>query len=95
MQKLYYDNGILLPRNASQQYAQCVLISRNKLLPGDLIFFREKTGPQEGKITHVGIAIDSNLYVHASGTNGNGGIAINCLDSMTEDKEITQPTGFE
>lgn len=92
MQKLYYDNGILLPRNASQQYAQCDIISRADLLPGDLVFFRKKAGEQVASITHVGLAIDKDFYVHASGTNGNGGIAINSLDKIKEDISLTQPT---
>ncbi|WP_461631766.1 C40 family peptidase [Labilibaculum euxinus] len=63
-QIVYKLNGIVLPRDASQQ----VLIGDTltfveEALPGDLAFFDN----EEGKITHVGIIWDRHKIIHASG----------------------------
>lgn len=56
--------GIQLPRDASQQAeigADVSFIETAK--PGDLAFFDN----EEGHITHVGVVIDPNTIIHASG----------------------------
>lgn len=57
--------GINLPRDASQQVAVGRKISSiETAIPGDLAFFEN----HEGKITHVGLIIQDNEILHASGS---------------------------
>jgi len=64
-QVLYKLVGINLPRDASQQinHGNAVAFVEN-LKPGDLVFFENK----EGLIHHVGIYLEANKIIHASGT---------------------------
>ncbi len=62
-QLCYFDSGILLPRNASQQADAGKLIDFESLQPADLLFFRN----DNGKIVHVAIHKSGSFYVHASG----------------------------
>jgi len=67
-----FANGILLPRDASQQVFVGETIDTEKdfamLLPGDLLFFGF-AGDQNKKerITHVAIYLGENDFIHASG----------------------------
>lgn len=63
----YFLNGILLPRNASQQ-AQCgVEVPLNKLKAGDLIFFGTPGyGDVPDRITHVGMSLGGKEFIHSS-----------------------------
>lgn len=78
---VYRLNGILLPRDASQQVHTGKLITEDtidfdKLKPGDLLFFgRKETETQKERITHVGIYIGDTEFIHASGL-----VKINSLD---------------
>lgn len=62
-------NGILLPRNASQQ-VKCgdrVGISPQDLQRGDLVFFgTPATEDKPMRVTHVGIYLGNNKIIHAS-----------------------------
>jgi len=80
---VYFLNGILLARDASQQclYGEEVDVSSgyDKLKRGDLLFFGPK--PQEGKpqrITHVGIYMGNKEFIHAAGM-----VRINSFDSQS------------
>ena len=57
-------SGLLLPRDASQQI-ECgeLVYFLQETQPGDLAFF----GNDEGKITHVGIVMENEQIIHASG----------------------------
>ncbi len=56
--------GKLLPRDASQQIKEGELVYfLPEIQPGDLAFF----GNEDGKIVHVGMMIDSERILHASG----------------------------
>ena len=57
--------GIQLPRTSREQAAFCTEISKEDLQEGDLVFFN--TG---GGISHVGLYINNNKFVHASTSNG-------------------------
>lgn len=65
-----YDKvaGIKLPRNSKQQSEFCKKINKNAVRPGDLVFFA--TGKDPKKVSHVGIMIDDNRFIHASGSKG-------------------------
>ena len=63
VQIVYKIHGIILPRDTKDQGNSGKLVkSFGDILPGDLIFFDNN----EGKITHVGIAINVNQIIHAS-----------------------------
>ena len=63
-QMVYKLNGFELLRDASQQASQGIALSFiEESEPGDLAFFDN----EEGKITHVGIMMNDNYIIHASG----------------------------
>jgi hypothetical protein len=63
-QMVYKLNGYHLLRDASQQASQGEALSFiEESEAGDLAFFDN----EEGKITHVGIIMDNNYIIHASG----------------------------
>ena len=59
----YFMNGILLPRNASQQQRCGTPVTDGAYMPGDLLFFGSK---KPLKITHVAIYIGQGRIVHSS-----------------------------
>ena len=60
--------NIKLPRSSKEQSEFVKEISINKLLPGDLVFFA--TGKDINRISHVGIFIGDNEFIHASSSKG-------------------------
>lgn len=63
-QMVYKLNGIKLKRDAYQQAEQGETLSFvEEAEPGDLAFFDN----EEGRIVHVGIVMDNNKIIHASG----------------------------
>ncbi len=63
-QMVYKLNGYKLLRDASQQSTQGEVLSFiEESEPGDLAFFDN----EEGKIIHVGIILENNYIIHASG----------------------------
>jgi lipoprotein Spr len=57
--------GITLPRTARDQYKFSKKISRTELKEGDLLFFNTRGG-----ISHVGIYLQNNKFIHASVSRG-------------------------
>ncbi len=53
--------AVALPRTAREQYAKSVKILRNQLAQGDLVFFNTRGG-----VSHVGVYLNNNYFVHAS-----------------------------
>ena len=63
-QMVYKLNGYFLLRDASQQATQGEVLSFiEESEPGDLAFFDN----EDGKIIHVGIVLEDNYIIHASG----------------------------
>lgn len=63
-QMVYRLNGMHLKRDASQQVEQGEALSFiEEAHPGDLAFFDN----EEGRIVHVGIVLENNQIIHASG----------------------------
>jgi lipoprotein Spr len=63
----YY--GVELTRRSEDQYKQCpTKVKKKKLRQGDLVFFR--TNGSKGGITHVGVFLCNNKFVHASTSSG-------------------------
>lgn len=73
VQQVYKMCGINLQRDAYQQAEQGFEVAPDNYMPGDLCFFR---GPEEERVTHVGIMIKNFAVLHASGQ-----VKINSLDS--------------
>ena len=57
--------GFSIPRTAREQYNLTTRISRTELKEGDLIFFNARGG-----ISHVGVYLQNNKFVHASTSGG-------------------------
>ncbi|MPR34655.1 C40 family peptidase [Salmonirosea aquatica] len=69
---IYYLNGWELPRDASQQVNTGELIDTaddfSNLRPGDLLFFGTRASDlTREKVTHVGMWIGNDEFIHASG----------------------------
>ena len=81
---VYYANGIILPRDASQQVFSGDLVDTENdfenLQKGDLLFFGFSTdGNKKERITHVAIYIGNKNFIHASGK-----VKINSIDKNSE-----------
>lgn len=64
VQQVLLEQGIALPRDASQQRAACRRLQAWEApAPGDLAFFAERSG----RVGHVGIALAGGTFVHARG----------------------------
>ena len=60
-------NGILLPRNTSQQVKAGVEVTLDALEPGDLLFFgTPATEEKPSRVNHVGIYIGGGRFIHSS-----------------------------
>jgi cell wall-associated NlpC family hydrolase len=55
-----------LPRTSKEQYDACSHISRDDLQEGDLVFFHTLSGKKHKGVTHVGVYLRNNKFVHAS-----------------------------
>lgn len=69
---IYFLNGMVIPRDASQQVHTGELADETKnfeqLAPGDLLFFGKKeTDSTAEKVVHVGMWIGNNEFIHSSG----------------------------
>jgi hypothetical protein len=69
---------IKLPRTAQEQYDACEKINESDLHEGDLVFFHGTAGRRSRYISHVGIYLTNNKFVHAS--SGGSGVTINDLN---------------
>ena len=93
---VFFANGILLPRNASQQGRigeNLPLFSAEGdviwewLLPGDLVFWgREAADGKPAKATHVGIYIGDGRFIHSSFM-----VRINSLDPSSPEYYDRKP----
>ena len=70
--QIFFENGILLPRDASQQVHVGEEIETDttlvNLLPGDLLFFgRKATAEKKERIWHVAIYLGAGKIIHSAG----------------------------
>lgn len=64
--------GFVVPRTARQQYKATQHIKKEELKEGDLVFFNT-----HGGVSHVGLYLDNDYFVHASASQG---VTISSLD---------------
>lgn len=64
----YRLNGLNLPRNSRTQFDSGRRVAKSALKPGDLVFFATKGG---SRVTHVGLYIGDNRFIHAPRTGKN------------------------
>lgn len=57
--------GIAIPRTARDQHKSSVLLKREELNEGDLVFFNTRGG-----VSHVGMYLQNGKFIHASVSNG-------------------------
>lgn len=91
---VYFLNGIIIPRDASQQVHTGELIDTKNgwenLQTGDLLFFGSKeTKDKKERITHVAIYIGDGDYIHAAGR-----VKINSFDRTKPNYSEFRETGF-
>ncbi|HFC2397484.1 TPA: C40 family peptidase [Neisseria gonorrhoeae] len=60
--------GINLPRTSAEQARMGTPVARSELQPGDMVFFRPLGG---SRISHVGLYIGNNRFIHAPRTGKN------------------------
>ncbi len=70
--QIFFENGILLPRDASQQVRVGEEVKTDttlvNLLPGDLLFFgRKATAEKKERIWHVAIYLGDGKIIHSAG----------------------------
>lgn len=59
---------VKLPRTCIKQSEYCLALDKGDIMPGDLVFFA--TGKDPNIISHVGILIDNDRFIHSSSTKG-------------------------
>jgi hypothetical protein len=72
---VFAKHGISLPRTALEQSQRGVVVQRADLQAGDLLFFKTSS---RARVTHVGIYIGNNNFIHAS--SGGGSVRYSSLD---------------
>ncbi len=81
---IYFMSGHIIPRDASQQVHAGILVDSekdwDKLEVGDLLFFgREATDTSPRAVTHVGMWVGDNQFIHAASK-----VRINSVDPASE-----------
>lgn len=66
----YSKAGYTVPRTSMRQYHQSTTIAAADIREGDLLFFRI-----EGKVSHVGVYLGSNRFIHAPSSGNRVSIA--------------------
>lgn len=69
---------ISLPRSSKEQGVYGTYINKKDLQPGDLVFF-DTVGAMDNVISHAGIYLENNQFIHASSSQGK--VVISQLDS--------------
>jgi cell wall-associated NlpC family hydrolase len=82
---IYFMSGQIIPRDASQQVRAGELVDSDKewdkLEVGDLLFFgREATDTRSRAVTHVGMWIGDNKFIHSASK-----VRISSVDPSSDD----------
>lgn len=67
--RVYLDvTQIKMPRSSAQQWEFCTPLKPSHIHCGDLVFFA--TGSDPEKVSHVGMMLDSESFIHSSSSKG-------------------------
>ncbi len=82
---VFFLNGIVIPRDASQQVHTGIQVDSTRnfenLIPGDLLFFgRPATDSTSERVIHVGMWIGENKFIHSMGD-----VHISTMDTAADD----------
>lgn len=82
VQLVHRIHGLTLLRDADIQAGdpRCRPVLRNDVRTGDLVFFGKGKDPDIAAITHIGIAMDNDRFIHSG---GGGGVQITRFDDPT------------
>lgn len=84
MYRIFESAGIRIPRDAGDQACYGERVPKDKLRPGDLVFFAHNEG--RGKIHHVGMYIGNGAFLHSPRTGHP--VRINRLSDDTYGQEF-------
>lgn len=72
VQLVHRIHNITLLRDAGIQAAdhRCMPVAREEVRTGDLIFFGDGSDPDIDAITHIGMAVDNEHFIHSGGSWG-------------------------
>jgi len=71
------EAGMTLPRSTREMInVKAPLVARNKLKPGDLLFFSTNG---RGRVSHAGIYLGDDQFIHSS-SRKSGGVRVDSLD---------------
>ncbi|MGQ9456215.1 MAG: C40 family peptidase [Armatimonadota bacterium] len=72
VQLVHRIHGVTLLRDAHMQAGdeRGIPVCREELQPGDLVFFGNGQDSDIDRVTHVGIALDRDRFIHSSGHSG-------------------------
>ncbi len=70
---VYSKLGVNLPRSSREQFHEGKVVAKSQLRKGDLVFFGNKK-----RITHVGIYLEDNKFIHSSSSGDT--VKISSLD---------------
>ncbi|GFK95025.1 Murein DD-endopeptidase MepH [Fundidesulfovibrio magnetotacticus] len=79
---VYGKLGVNLPRSSREQFQEGKVIPKSQLKKGDLVFFGNKK-----RITHVGIYLEDNKFIHSSSSGDT--VKISSLDEPTWERKYT------
>lgn len=87
---VYFMNGLVLPRDASQQVNVGELVDTNagfeNMRPGDLLFFGSPAKDGRGeRVVHVGMWIGNGEFIHSAGR-----VRINSMDSKAANYDASE-----
>ena len=66
--RVFESIGMRLPRDSRSQQEYTTRITKDVLVPGDLVFFSSKGGGD--RVSHVGIYVGKQMFIHASTSRG-------------------------
>lgn len=75
-QYVFEQHGITLPRTAQEQIAEGIIVDKENLKCGDLVFFRNTH--QGSLVTHVGIYVGDGMMIHCASK----GVKLESMDSV-------------
>lgn len=68
-QAVMKEFDISLKRSSKEQAMNGIPVKREELSPADLVFF-DTSGTNNGKVSHVGLYIGNNRFIHATSSKG-------------------------